>query len=1319
MNILKNIVGWLFLFVSALSFSQIPGGKPSSFPLILDMVHNNPGEKPWFTKYNDPEVLKQMGYNGKVFFLFESAQLAINWDETDPDILPEGSAERMWVKAKAAHLDSVYNKVKQSGLLVFCQSDLLLFPKRLVEKYGMAQTFGDPSNPQTQKYLRFLLQQMFKQFPQLDGLVVRIGETYLQDAPYHVGKILNKTDPEKTIIPLLQIFRDEVCVKLNKKLIFRTWLSFDTDSDKYMKVSNSIEPHPNLIIAVKHCENDFRRGNPFSKVLGIGRHQQLLEVQCAREYEGKGAYPNYIAHGVIDGFEEHTSLRKNGLPASINDIVKKNNILSGLWTWTRGGGWEGPYITNELWCDLNAWVMAQWANNPAEPEESIFNRYASQVLHLSDTDCVKFRKLSLLSADAVIRGIRSVSQNMNPWWTRDQYIGWPVLPDNTQAVDDILREKDESVAMWQQIVKLSKEISFPDKATGNYTVVSSKYGLCLYRIYRSVFNLAAVEKGTRGKAELTKWIDEYDKAWKDYEELKTSYPECSTLYSKEEVRRMKSESADKKVNKLRSLVSGWDEAAIQKQLAAYNPVWTAQSKSSPESMPLSGSKGNGANVWVQDGDVFLYLANNECYDENADLLKLGCVRLHLSPNPFEPGSDFKQELDLFHSQIIITGKTKSGMEGKVHLWFDVNQPALHIRAEASQPVEVKASFATWRDRADSVNLGNYNFRGKSYVLPDVIEQKKNFIVWYHQNKNNRLIVNQLIEKQKFGDYKNSIHDFSHDLIFGGMISGNGLVADGSEPVQWQRWSGNAWHLRSDKPAREFDVVVVPQVKQEPDLKKWKQQLNISFKKATEKVDESWAVTQKWWSDFWQRSYIFINPEGGQADQGWQVGKNYQLFRYMWACNRDGRLPLKFNGGIFTTDPPASESIKHFTAQYKVSDKVTPDYRRWGNLFMAQNQRLIGWSGLGSGDFDLMLPSLDFYAQRLPVAEARSKAYWNHGGAAFFEPLDLSGLPVNWLASPDGSMRPAHLKYHLSMQIEFAYMAIQWAKYSGGDIRTYLPFIESVVRFYDEHYRMENRNRTGKEYNDNGKLVLFPLNSLELFSEATDPVEVVTGLQRVTAEILSFPVGVIPAATKEWFASFQKHIPDINYEMRNGKRVIKPAREYGKVYNATDFPEMYTVWPYGLFHTQKKEGLEEAVNTWENLPENRRSALEFWSWMCTPIYAAVMGRTDDAKRLIVEKLSDKNANLKFTAFFGPGHDWIPDHNWGGSGMIGLQNMLLYSQSDSLYLFPAWPKEWNVSFKLYGLNQTTVECDYQNGKVNRLNVSPEAKERQVKILSVSSK
>ena len=52
------------------------------------------------------------------------------------------------------------------------------------------------------------------------------------------------------------------------------------------------------------------------------------------------------------------------------------------------------------------------------------------------------------------------------------------------------------------------------------------------------------------------------------------------------------------------------------------------------------------------------------------------------------------------------------------------------------------------------------------------------------------------------------------------------------------------------------------------------------------------------------------------------------------------------------------------------------------------------------------------------------------------------------------------------------------------------------------------------------------------------------------------------------------------------------------------------------------------------------------------------------------------------------------------MIGLQEMLLQTDDKKLYLFPAWPKDWDVHFKLHAPYQTTVEGILRNGKVETL-------------------
>jgi hypothetical protein len=44
----------------------------------------------------------------------------------------------------------------------------------------------------------------------------------------------------------------------------------------------------------------------------------------------------------------------------LKDIINTPQ-LKGLWTWTRGGGWWGPYIHgNEQWIDLHFQVLARW-----------------------------------------------------------------------------------------------------------------------------------------------------------------------------------------------------------------------------------------------------------------------------------------------------------------------------------------------------------------------------------------------------------------------------------------------------------------------------------------------------------------------------------------------------------------------------------------------------------------------------------------------------------------------------------------------------------------------------------------------------------------------------------------------------------------------------------------------------------------------------------------------------------------------------------------------------------------------------------------------
>ena len=135
----------------------------------------------------------------------------------------------------------------------------------------------------------------------------------------------------------------------------------------------------------------------------------------------------------------------------------------------------------------------------------------------------------------------------------------------------------------------------------------------------------------------------------------------------------------------------------------------------------------------------------------------------------------------------------------------------------------------------------------------------------------------------------------------------------------------------------------------------------------------------------------------------------------------------------------------------------------------------------------------------------------------------------------------------------------------------------------------------------------------------------------------------------------------------------------------------------------RSGLETARNTYLKDPHAiaMRSSK---GWKQDPIWAACLGLTEEAQRLCQEKFAD--GPYRFPAFWEPGFDWAPDLNRGGSAMIGLQEMLLQeTPAGELLLFPAWPKEWDVSFRLRATDGRIVEAQIENGVV-RHTLSPQS-------------
>ena len=50
-------------------------------------------------------------------------------------------------------------------------------------------------------------------------------------------------------------------------------------------------------------------------------------------------------------------------------------------------------------------------------------------------------------------------------------------------------------------------------------------------------------------------------------------------------------------------------------------------------------------------------------------------------------------------------------------------------------------------------------------------------------------------------------------------------------------------------------------------------------------------------------------------------------------------------------------------------------------------------------------------------------------------------------------------------------------------------------------------------------------------------------------------------------------------------------------------------------------------------------------------------------------------------------------------------------EKIYLFPAWPRDWDVRFKLHASRHTTVEAELKDGKVVHVKVNPSARQKDL--------
>ncbi len=765
------------------------------------------------------------------------------------------------------------------------------------------------------------------------------------------------------------------------------------------------------------------------------------------------------------------------------------------------------------------------------------------------------------------------------------------------------------------------------------------------------------------------------------------------LYSKS------GDNQQKKIANLFSEIENQDQLTdSQQRLRQYNVVWDSPSEDSNGSMPI-GNGDIGLNAWVDtSGRVCFYISKTDSWDENGRLVKIGKICLTSEPAIVFKGSEFKQELDLLTGTIMISSKGKidgQPVDMKFHLWVDANHPVVQMSYESSVPLKIHASVDLWRTRplafkelvySDLIQNSKNPSEARHPVVvePDsVLSGLSDKVIWFHHNKKNDGF-DFVTKHQGISEFYQS--DPLENRTFGALLTSSGSCCVNDKSIE-------------TKAARNGNISVYVLTKYPSQPVAWVSEIeNLAKRMEKTSFSERRQKHEKWWSNFWNRSWIYASTDSAkamEADDAFIVSRAYALQRFITASAGRGAYPIKFNGTIFTV-PPAD------TARSK-----DPDYRQWGPGYWWQNTRLPYISSCTAGDFDLMKPLFKMYGEDIyKISKQRTKKNFGFEGAYFIECMYFWGTqfsadygPKPWDERTDKLQDSRYHKWEWVCGPELVYMMLDYYVHTGDDNflkEKIIPISNDIIRFFDSFYST----------NEDGRMVMHPSQSAETWWNCTNPMPELAGLYSITRRLLALPDNLTGEQNKKFWKDFNAKLPPIPLRDTPAGKALAPAEKFEQKNNCEN-PELYAVFPFRLYGVGNPD-LEFAKNALEYREDKGN-----FGWRQDDVFMAYLGLTDQARKYLVGRAKKFNRESRFPAFWGPNYDWVPDQDHGGILMKTFQSMLIQADpySEKIYLLPAWPKNWNAKFKLKAPRGTTIECNYCNGKIMDLKVTPEFRKKNI--------
>ena len=293
------------------------------------------------------DKVAQIGYNA--VSLDDLAHLADHpWYEEDI---------RKSIKVYQEEYKKIFSIIESKNMSIYLTMDACSFTPALKKKL----------NDSFEHILNFLsesIDQFFVDFPQVAGLIVRIGESDGLDVEGEFRSELVLKTPQmvnRFLKKLLPVFE-----KHQRRMILRTWTvgayqigDLIWHRGTFQRAFENIDSSA-LVISMKYGESDFFRYLPLNKNFFRTSIPKIIELQSRREYEGCGEYPSFIGWDY-----EHYA----------RELKQAPNIL-GISVWCQTGGWVPfrrlTYLDNSsIWNEINTYITLRLFRDNCSVEHTI------------------------------------------------------------------------------------------------------------------------------------------------------------------------------------------------------------------------------------------------------------------------------------------------------------------------------------------------------------------------------------------------------------------------------------------------------------------------------------------------------------------------------------------------------------------------------------------------------------------------------------------------------------------------------------------------------------------------------------------------------------------------------------------------------------------------------------------------------------------------------------------------------------------------------------------------------------------------------------